>query len=79
MSSPVECLKTQEKIGRIVKILDDPESHNGFPVVDDYDPDSVSIKMMSLQTLQYFWLRVQLLTLCIESALWTMPSCAMTR
>ncbi|ELT96405.1 hypothetical protein CAPTEDRAFT_203043 [Capitella teleta] len=40
MNSPVECLRTQEKIGRIAKILNDPESHNGFPVVDDYDPDS---------------------------------------
>lgn len=40
MSHPVIVLRTQEKVGRIVDILK-AESHNGFPVVQDYDPDIV--------------------------------------
>lgn len=40
MSHPVTVLRTKEKVGRIVEILKS-ESHNGFPVVQDYDPDSV--------------------------------------
>jgi len=40
MSHPVTVLRTKEKVGRIVDILKS-ESHNGFPVVQDYDPDSV--------------------------------------
>ncbi|XP_045214169.2 H(+)/Cl(-) exchange transporter 7-like isoform X2 [Mercenaria mercenaria] len=40
MSHPVTVLRTHEKVGRIVDILK-AESHNGFPVVQDYDPDRV--------------------------------------
>ena len=40
MSHPVTVLRKREKVGRIVDILK-AESHNGFPVVQDYDPDSV--------------------------------------
>lgn len=39
MSHPVTVLRTKEKVGHIVEILK-KESHNGFPVVQDYDPDS---------------------------------------
>ena len=43
MSSPVVALRTMETVSRIKQILDDPNSHNGFPIVDDYDPNDVSI------------------------------------
>ena len=39
MSHPVSVLQTTEKVGRIVDILKS-ESHNGFPVVQDYTPHS---------------------------------------
>ena len=39
MSTPVVVFRTVEKIGRIVKIIEDENAHNGFPVVEDYDPD----------------------------------------
>ena len=41
MSAPVVCLRTVDKIRRVVKILTlDTLSHNGFPVVEDYTPES---------------------------------------
>jgi len=41
MSAPVICLRTVEKIRRIVKILGlESLSHNGFPVVEDYTPEN---------------------------------------
>jgi len=46
MSTPVVCFRTMENIGRIVNILQDEEdSHNGFPVVEDYDPDDMEAMM----------------------------------
>ena len=44
------CLRTMENIGRIVNILnDDEDSHNGFPVVEDYDPDDMeAVSCLSL-------------------------------
>ena len=41
MTSPVITLRSQENIGRIAKILDNPDAHNGYPVVDDFDPENV--------------------------------------
>ncbi|CAL1536656.1 unnamed protein product [Lymnaea stagnalis] len=38
MSHPVTVLRMNEPVERIVKILKE-ESHNGFPVVEEYDPD----------------------------------------
>jgi hypothetical protein len=39
MSHPVSVFRVQEQVGRIVDILK-KEIHNGFPVVDNYDPDN---------------------------------------
>lgn len=39
MSHPVTVMQTTEKVGKIVDILKS-ESHNGFPVVEDYKPFS---------------------------------------
>ena len=42
MSTPVISMRTNENIGRIMNILSDEEdSHNGFPVVEDFDPDNM--------------------------------------
>ena len=38
MSHPVTVFRMKEKVGRIVDILK-KEIHNGFPVVDNHDPD----------------------------------------
>ena len=55
MSSPVVSLRTIEKIGRISNVLEDEEtSHNGFPVVEDYEPegfDKVRCKNVGFQFL----------------------------
>ena len=41
MSTPVTTLRTTERIGRILTIInDESKAHNGFPVVEDYDPES---------------------------------------
>ncbi|XP_071130802.1 H(+)/Cl(-) exchange transporter 7-like isoform X1 [Mytilus edulis] len=37
MSHPVTVFRTKETVGRIIDVLKS-ETHNGFPVVDDYDP-----------------------------------------
>jgi len=42
MSYPVTTLRTTENVGRIVDILK-KEGHVGFPIVDNYDPDAVSV------------------------------------
>ncbi|KAK3600873.1 hypothetical protein CHS0354_019220 [Potamilus streckersoni] len=39
MSHPVSVFRTVEKVGRIVDILKN-ETHNGFPVVQDYEPST---------------------------------------
>ena len=41
MSSPVTTLRCTENLSTIACILNDPKSYNGFPVVEDYDPDVV--------------------------------------
>jgi len=43
MTSPVECLNMSETVNRLTRIIDDPQSHNGYPVVEDYCPASVRI------------------------------------
>lgn len=40
MNSPVQVVRTREKLGRIAKLLNDESAHNGFPVVEDYDVDN---------------------------------------
>ena len=40
MSHPVTTLRTTEKVGRIIDILKS-EPHNGFPVVDNFNPEQV--------------------------------------
>ena len=45
MSHPVTVLQTTEKVGRIVDVLK-TESHNGFPVVEDYRPDSHRVRFI---------------------------------
>ncbi|XP_005096600.1 H(+)/Cl(-) exchange transporter 7 [Aplysia californica] len=42
MSHPVTVLRMHESVGRIARILKE-ESHNGFPVVDEYDPHTPKI------------------------------------
>ena len=44
MSYPVTVFRVQEKVGRIVDLLK-KEIHNGFPVVDNYDPDIPEVNM----------------------------------
>ncbi len=39
MTFPVETFRSVEKIGRILKVMNDGSSHNGYPVVEDYYPD----------------------------------------
>jgi hypothetical protein len=42
MSTPVIVMRSNENIGRMMYIMaDDEDSHNGFPVVEDYDPDNM--------------------------------------
>lgn len=43
MTQPVECLNVFESVGRLQTIVDDVYSHNGYPVVDDFEPTSVCI------------------------------------
>ena len=39
MNKPVIVLQAQEKVGRILEVLESmPHVHSGFPVVDEYDP-----------------------------------------
>jgi len=45
MTSPAECLNMAETVNRLRRIIDDPHSHNGYPVVEDYCPSSVRIKV----------------------------------
>ncbi|KAL4241084.1 H(+)/Cl(-) exchange transporter 7 [Mactra antiquata] len=63
MSHPVTVMRTQEKVGRIVEILKS-ESHNGFPVVQDYDPDhSNDSGVQTFGTFRGVILRSQLIVL----------------
>ena len=48
MSHPVTVLQTREKVGKVVDILR-TESHNGFPVVQDYTPSSHKVRLPILQ------------------------------
>lgn len=38
MSHPVSVFRMKESVGRIMEVLK-TETHNGFPVVEDYNPD----------------------------------------
>ncbi|KAI0228543.1 H(+)/Cl(-) exchange transporter 7 [Lamellibrachia satsuma] len=61
MSSPVICLRTVEKIRRIVKILGLVSlSHNGFPVVEDYTPENSDPTTATFGRLKGFILKSQL-------------------
>ena len=65
MSHPVTALRTRESIGRIIDILK-AETHNGFPVVDDYDPfveQSFENEAESFGTYKGMILRSQLIVL----------------
>ena len=42
MSHPVTVFRIKEEVGRIVDLLK-AEIHNGFPVVDNYDPDNPGV------------------------------------
>ena len=52
MSHPVTVLRTVEKVGNIVDILK-RETHNGFPVVQDYTPDSETVSSPATSTLYH--------------------------
>lgn len=39
MSHPVAVFSMMESVEKIVKVLKE-EQHNGFPVVEDYDPNN---------------------------------------
>ncbi len=60
MSHPVTVLREEETVGRIVDILKN-EKHNGFPVVEGYDPDATDNEHFGL--LKGLILRHQLITL----------------
>lgn len=46
MSHPVTVFCMEESVERIVRVLkEDP--HNGFPVVEDYDPDNPVVCLKS--------------------------------
>lgn len=63
MSHPVTVLRTVEKVGRIVDLLK-KETHNGFPVVEGFDP--YAPVMNEVQTFGYYRgviLRSQLIVL----------------
>jgi len=61
MGKPVVVLRTVEKIRSIIDILNGPKSHNGFPVVENYNPATANyygalkgfIKRSTLQTILY--------------------------
>ena len=57
MSTPVVVLRTMETFGRIKEIVDDPTSHNGYPIVDEYDPTDVS-QMMILCLYIYIYIYI---------------------
>jgi chloride channel 7 len=60
MTFPVVVLREKETVGRIMNILQNTK-HNGFPVVDGYEPDAKVVDNFGL--LKGFILRHQLLTL----------------
>ncbi|KAK2144157.1 hypothetical protein LSH36_781g02019 [Paralvinella palmiformis] len=66
MSTPVVVLRTMETFGRIKEIVDDPTSHNGYPIVDEYDPTDTMSKTSGL--LRGFILKKQLKRILQERA-----------
>ncbi|XP_074647081.1 H(+)/Cl(-) exchange transporter 7-like [Tubulanus polymorphus] len=62
MSHPVVVLRTVEKVGRIVDVLK-KETHNGFPVVCDIDPEQAPNESGCFGTFQGLILRNQLIVL----------------
>ncbi|XP_062570699.1 H(+)/Cl(-) exchange transporter 7-like isoform X2 [Saccostrea cucullata] len=65
MSHPVSVFRMRESVGRIMEVLQN-EMHNGFPVVENFDPDiqsSSEEEEMSFGTYRGIILRSQLLVL----------------
>ncbi|CAC5380668.1 unnamed protein product [Mytilus coruscus] len=65
MSHPVTVFRTKETVGRIIDVLKS-ETHNGFPVVEDYDPfveQSFQDEAESFGTYKGVILRSQLIVL----------------
>ncbi|XP_048761275.2 H(+)/Cl(-) exchange transporter 7-like [Ostrea edulis] len=65
MSHPVSVFRMKESVGRIMEVLK-TETHNGFPVVEDHNPDlqnSSEDEDMSFGTYRGIILRSQLLVL----------------
>jgi len=48
MTSPADCVNVTESVNRLREIIDDPQSHNGYPVVEDYCPSSVRVNFSFL-------------------------------
>ena len=42
MSHPVSVFRMKESVGRVMEVLKN-ETHNGFPVVEDYSPDILDV------------------------------------
>lgn len=63
MSHPVTVLRTVERVDRIMQILQ-YETHNGFPVVDNYDPYAPVVRYTFILFLDksHFCRRVQSLS-----------------
>jgi chloride channel 7 len=60
MSTPVKVLRTVEQIGKVVEIMDN-HTHNGYPVVEDYEHNGKESEMgESFGRLKGFILRSQL-------------------
>jgi len=60
MSTPVKVLRTVEKIGKIVEVMDS-HTHNGYPVVEDYEHNGKECELgESFGRLKGFILRSQL-------------------
>ena len=38
MTAPVDVVRSVEKIGVLMKLIKGDKGHNGYPVVEDYDP-----------------------------------------
>lgn len=56
MSHPVSVFNMRESVGRVMEVLKN-ETHNGFPVVEDYTPNLLHVgpsvfmnKVLHLQT-----------------------------
>lgn len=44
MSHPVSVFRMKESVGRVMEVLKN-ETHNGFPVVEDYSPDILDVSL----------------------------------